>query len=115
LIGDHLSVVVINWVANPFRGDKFEAAWAPAAEAVVHYGAQAWAFARSKDDPLQFMQMAAFESKLDFDRYWYSEEIAEARVKASGMYQVPILPVWWNSVGFGVVRDTLDQGEIEAA
>jgi hypothetical protein len=110
-----LQVVVINWVANPFRGDKFEEAWAPAAETVTKYGAHAWAFARSKDDPLQFIQMAAFDSKLDFDRYWYSEEIAEARVRCQGLYQVPVLPVWWGSVGYGVVRDTIDQGEIEAA
>jgi hypothetical protein len=116
LIGDEeLQVVVINWVANPFRGDKFEEAWAPAAEAVVRYGAHAWAFARSKDDPVHFMQMAVFDKKLDFDRYWYSEEMAEARVKCSGMYQVPILPVWWRSIGVGVVRDTLEPGEIEAA
>ena len=113
-------VVVITWIANPFRGDKFEEAWAPAAEAVTKYGAEAWAFARSKDDPLTFMQMAAFESKTDFDRYWYSEEIAEARVRCSGLYQVPILPIWWRTLGVGVMRDTIEQpggsnGEVEAA
>lgn len=121
---DPFQVVVINWVANPFRGDKFEEAWAPAAEAVTKYGAEAWAFARSKDDPLTFMQMAVFESKTDFDRYWYSEEIAEARVRCSGMYQVPILPIWWRALGVGVVRDTIAEpgdgngsanGEAEAA
>jgi hypothetical protein len=105
--GDEVSFVVINWVANPFRGDKFEAAWAPAAEAATKYGANAWAFTRSKDDPLSFMQFAAFESKLDFERYWYSEEIAEARVRCAGLYQVPLLPIWFKTVTFGVVSEDI--------
>jgi hypothetical protein len=111
----NMQVVVITWVANPFRGDMFEAAWAPAAAAVTKYGARAWAFARSKDDPLTFMQIAAFDSKLDFERYWYAEEIAEARVKAAGWYQVPILPVWWRSVALGVISDTIPSNDVEAA
>jgi hypothetical protein len=109
--GDDLSLVVINWVANPFRGDKFEESWAPAAEAVTKYGATAWAFIRSKDDPLSFIQFAAFERKIDFERYWYSEETAEARIKASGLYQVPLLPIWFRTIGFGVVSDTIEQPE----
>jgi hypothetical protein len=109
--GQELSFVVITWVANPFRGDKFEEAWAPAAEAAVKYGAHAWAFTRSKDDPLHFMQIALFDKKIDFERYWYSEETAEARIRCSGLYQVPLLPVWYRTVGFGVVSDTIEQPE----
>jgi hypothetical protein len=105
------SVVFILWHANPFRGDKFEDAWRPAAEAAVDYGATSWAFLRSKDDPLDFSQMASFESKSDFERYWYSEEISEARAEASGLYQVPVLPIWLRVVDSGV----LDAEEIEAA
>ena len=107
------SMVIINWVANPFRGDRFEEAWQPAAEAATKYGATAWAFTRSKDDPLSFMQVAVFEKKIDFERYWLSEEIAEARVQCGGLYQVPILPIWYEAVGFGVVSDQID--DIEAA
>jgi len=109
--GEDVSFVVINWVANPFRGDKFEDAWAPAAEAVTRYGATAWAFTRSKDDPLSFMQIAVFESKLDFERYWYSEEIAEARVRVSGYYQVPLTPVWHRTVDFGIVSESIEDVE----
>jgi len=104
-------MVIINWVANPFRGDRLEEEWRPAAEAATRYGAKAWAFTRSKDDPLSFMQMAAFESKLDFERYWYSEEIAEARIRCSGYYQVPLLPLWYSTVGSGVVAETIGQRE----
>ena len=95
------SVVFILWHANPFRGDKFEDAWRPAAQAALDFGATYWAFFRSKDDPLDFIQIASFESKTSFDRYWYSEEIAEARAEASGLYQVPVLPQWLRVVDAG--------------
>jgi hypothetical protein len=98
------SVVFILWHANPFRGDKFEDAWRPAAEAALDYGASSWAFFRSKDDPLDFVQLASFATKLDFERYWYSEEIAEARASASGFFQVPVLPQWLRVVDAGVLE-----------
>lgn len=107
------SMVVINWVANPFRGDRFEEAWRPAAEAATRYGARAWAFTRSKDDPLSFMQIAVFEKKIDFERYWYAESTAEARIQCAGLFQVPILPIWYEAVGVGIVSDQIE--DIEAA
>ena len=97
--------VTILWHATPFRGDKFEDAWTPAARAALDYGASSWAFLRSKDDPLDFSQMASFPDKKAFERYWYSEEISEARAEASGWYEVPILPVWFRVVGGGEVTD----------
>jgi hypothetical protein len=57
------------------------------------------------------MQLAVFDTKLDFERYWYSDEIAEYRIKCAGLYQVPLLPVWYRTVGFGVVSETIDQPE----
>jgi hypothetical protein len=94
-------VVTILWHAVPFRGDKFEDAWRPAAAAAIDYGATYWAFLRSKDDPLDFSQIAAFKDKRAFERYWYSEEISEARAEAHGMYEVPLLPVWFRVSGAG--------------
>ena len=94
-------VVVILWHANPFRGDKFEDAWRPAAAAALDYGATYWAFMRSQDDPLDFMQIAAFSDKTEFERYWLSEEIAEARAEAMGLFQVPVLPMWLRAVDAG--------------
>jgi hypothetical protein len=94
-------VVQVPWVANPFRGDKFEAAWLPAASAALRYGASEWSFFRSLDDPLSFTQHAVFDSKLSWERYWYSEEISEARAAASGLYQVPLLPVFLRVKGTG--------------
>ena len=94
-------MVQIKWVANPFRGDKFEEAWLPAAEAVLKYGASWWAFLRAADGRLDFTQLALFHDKLDFDRYWYSEEIAERRVQATGLFQVPVLPTYYEISGSG--------------
>ena len=95
------SVVLILWHANPFRGDKFEDAWRPAAAAALDYGASWWAFYRSKDDPLDFTQVAIFEDKKQWERYWYSERIAEHRIQLAGTYQVPILPTYWEVLGAG--------------
>jgi hypothetical protein len=107
------SMVIINWVANPFRGDRLQEAWRPAAAAVTKYGAKAWAWNRSKDDPLTFMQVAVFENKVDFDRYWLAEETAAARAAIAGLYQIPLLPVWFECIDWGYVTEQIE--DIEAA
>lgn len=94
--------VVIKWVANPFRGDKFAEGWRPAAEAVLDYGATKWAFYRAQDGRLDFIQTATFPSKSHFERYWYSDRIGAVRTELSGTYQVPLLPTFFEIVGEGV-------------
>ncbi len=91
------TMVEINWRINPFRGDRFEALWTPAAAAALDYGAHAYAFYRSKDDQLNFKQVSYFDSKEDWERYWFSEEISNMRTQISGLYQVP-LAFNWNRV-----------------
>jgi hypothetical protein len=93
--------VQIKWAANPFRGDKFAAAWLPAAEAVLDYGATSWSFTRSQEGGLDFVQRATFPSAEHFERYWYSARIAEARIEIQGWYQVPLLPTYWQIIGEG--------------
>jgi hypothetical protein len=102
-VGSKAVMVQIRWVANPFRGDKFDEAWRPAAEAVLKYGATWWAFLRAAEGRLDFTQLALFPDKVDFDRYWYSEEIAEARALASGLFQVPVLPSYHEISGLGAL------------
>ena len=80
------------------------AAWRPAAEKVLKYGATSWAFLRAADGRLDFIQLALFPNKGDFDRYWYSDEIAEARALAQGLYQVPVLPSYWEVSGIGELQ-----------
>src|ERR671914_2712733 len=94
-------MVEIRWVANPFRGDKFAEGWLPHAEAVLDYGATSWGFYRALDGRLDFIQQATFPTKSDFERYWYSETVAEARTLLAGTYQVPLLPTFWEVVGEG--------------
>ena len=93
--------VEVRWVANPMRGDRFEELWLPAVEAALDFGATGWAFFRSKDGLLDFTQWTFFPTAEDFDRYWYSAEIAEARVKVNGLHQVPILPRYYEISGIG--------------
>jgi hypothetical protein len=93
--------VEIRWPINPFRGDKFAEGWLPAAEAVLDYGATQWSFARAYDGRLDFVQRALFPSKAHWERYWYSERIAEIRIALAGCYQVPILPTYWEVLGAG--------------
>jgi len=95
-------LVEIRWVANPLRGDKFEAAWRPAAEAALDYGATYWAFYRAADGLLDFTQHAVVPDKESWERYWYSDEIGDARSEAAGLYQVPVLPTYHYMVGTGV-------------
>ena len=98
------------WNVNPFRGDRFEEAWRPVARMALDFGATSWAFLRSNEDPLQFMQMATFDSKLEFERYWFSEEVAEARAEASGLFQVPVVPLNYRVVGAGNLTPAAQQG-----
>ncbi len=93
--------VEIAWHANPMRGDRFERAWLPSAEAVLDYGATYWAFLRAQEGRLDFIQHAVFPTKADFERYWYSERLAEYRIELAGTYQVPILPTFWEVIGAG--------------
>jgi hypothetical protein len=97
-------VVTILWHATPFRGDKFEDAWRPVAAAALDYGASWWAFFRSSDDPLDFTQIAVFADKAAWERYWYSEELSEARAESSGLFEVPVLPIWHRVVGTGAIE-----------
>jgi hypothetical protein len=98
-------VMMIRWVANPLRGDRFEEGWRPAAEAALDFGALSWSFLRSIDGRLDFIQQATFPSKAHFERYWYSERIAEVRTQLSGSYQVPLLPVFYEIVGEGATQE----------
>ncbi len=95
-------VVEITWIANPFRGDKFADLWAPMAELALDYGAQAYAFFRSQEDRPTFTQLAFFGSKLEWDGYWYSDRLSEARAEIAGLYQVPLIPQWHDVVQYGM-------------
>jgi hypothetical protein len=94
-------LVHIPWHVNPFRGDRFAEGWRPAAEAALDYGAISWGLYRAHDGRLDYFQQAVFPTKADFERYWYSETIAERRVELQGYFNVPIVPAFYEIVGEG--------------
>ncbi len=87
-------VVQIPWYVTFFRGDKFEAAIREIAPIALRYGASEYSVYRSRDDAYRFLQMATFEHKADFERYWYGEEFSVWRADYSSWYQVPIVYTW---------------------
>jgi len=58
------------------------------------FGAKSWSLIRSIDDPLAFRQTSTWESRSDFERYWFSDEIEQARAAVIGYYDLPLLPAW---------------------
>ena len=57
----------------------------------MRYGATDYLVYRNRDDKYKFLQCATFESKSDFEAYWYGPEMNDFRTIHSGWYQVPIL------------------------
>ncbi len=97
-------------VANTLQNYAFQAAWLPAAGAALDYGATYWAFLRAQEGMLDFIQHAIFPTKAHFERYWYSEQLAQARAETSGLYQVPILPTLHHIVGSGTAAPAPSAG-----
>ena len=87
-------VVSIPWYATLFRGDRFAEALGEIAPLATRYGATDYRVYRNRDDMYRFNQMATFESKADFEAYWYSEDFNHWRAVYSSWYQVPILYTW---------------------
>lgn len=84
-------VVQIPWYATLFRGDKFEIALMEIAPVALRYGATDYEVFRARDDQYKFLQLATFEHKLDFERYWQGEEFVGWRQDYSSWFQVPVV------------------------
>ena len=98
-------VVHIPWYATFFRGDKFALALEEIAPVAGRYGATEYAVYRARDDAYRFLQLATFEDKVAFERYWNGEEFSIWRGDYSGWFTVPVLYVWHDMVlrgGLGV-------------
>jgi hypothetical protein len=94
-------VVHVPWYATVWRGDRMEEALGQIAPLALRYGATEYAVHRSRDDPYKLLQMAWFEAKLDWQRYWDGPEFIAWRAEYSSFYQVPILYAWHDLVHYG--------------
>jgi hypothetical protein len=94
-------VVHIPWYVTLFRGDGFEQAVSEIAAVATRYGATEYQVYRSRDDRYKFLQLATFEHKPDFERYWYGEDFSIWRRDYSSWFQVPVLYVWNDLVARG--------------
>jgi hypothetical protein len=88
--------VMVPWYATGFRADAFEQELGEIAASALRYGATSYAVYRSRDDRYRFQQFAAFEEKLDWERYWGSNEFTYFRATHSSWYQIPVLYGWWD-------------------
>jgi hypothetical protein len=95
--------VIVPWYATGFRADGFERALNGVAAAALRYGASSYAVYRARDDRYRFQQLAAFEDKLQWERYWEGPEMTDFRVRHSGWYQVPVIYGWWDLTAGGAV------------
>ena len=90
--------VHIPWYATAFRSDGLEEALSEVAAIAPRYGATSYAVYRYRDDRYKFLQVAVFEDKLDWERYWGGEEFTRFRVNHQGWFQVPIVYQWTDVV-----------------
>jgi len=92
-------VCTIDWHIAPFRADRWLDLWEPAAARMPAFGAKSWSLIRSVDDPLKFQQTMVWESRADFERYWYSDEVRQAREQTVAYYDILLLPEWHTLLG----------------
>ncbi len=86
--------VHIPWYATGFRGDGLEEALREISQVAMRYGATHHAVYRYRDDRYKFNQIAVFENKLDWERYWGGPEFERFRVLHQGWFQVPVVYAW---------------------
>lgn len=98
-------VIHIPWYATVFRGDKLEAALAEIAPLALRFGATEFHVYRDHFDRYKFLQVAAFENKLDFERYWNCQEFVDWRTRHSNWFQKPVVYEW---------QDLICEGSLEA-
>jgi len=95
--------VIIPWYATGFRGDSLEQDLAEIAAVSLRYGASSYAVYRSQDDRYRMQQLAEFEEKLDWERYWEGPEMRYFRSTHQGWFQVPIVYGWWDLSAHGAL------------
>ncbi len=96
--------VIVPWYATGFRADDFERELGEVAATALRYDASSYAVYRARDDRYRFQQLAAFEDKLGWERFWEGPEMSYFRTVHSSWYQVPVLYGWWDLSASGAIN-----------
>jgi hypothetical protein len=105
-------IVHVPWYATVFRGDKLEAAVTAIAPIALRYGATSYAVHRNRDDAYKLLQMSAFDTKEQWEAYWYGPEFNRFRAVNQSLYQVPILYSWNDLVLEGYIEQERRRGDL---
>jgi hypothetical protein len=97
-------IVLVPWYATVFRGDRLEAVVNEIAPVALRYGGTEYEVLRSREDRYRIRQTAAFERKIDFERYWYGPEFEAFRSEYASWYQVPIVYEWYERTAHGALE-----------
>jgi quinol monooxygenase YgiN len=84
----------VDWHTHPFRSERWLEVWRSALDRALAFGASSCYLTRDIDDPLHFRQVSIWENKDDFERYWFSDEIAALREQVFQYYNKPVIPSW---------------------
>ena len=84
--------------ATVFRGDSFEEALNEIVPLSLRYGAKRYLVFRGGDDRYKFSCYFDFETKRDWEKFWYSPAFNEWRARYSSWYQVPVVYDWGQTV-----------------
>jgi hypothetical protein len=106
-------VVHLPVYATGFRGDDVEVSLQQLAPISLRYGAKRYEVFRSRDDRYRFLTSFEFDTKAEWDAYWYGEEFTDWRAACSGWYQVPLLYVWQDLVAVGELREPVAADALE--
>lgn len=96
-------VVHIPWYATVGRKDSLAQEVALAAPLALRYGATQYAVHVSNDDRYKILQMAWFDSKRDWYRYWDGPEMMEMRRRNLGRFQIPVTYIWHQEIAAGAM------------
>ena len=102
--------VHIPWYATGFQHDKLAEELGRIAPVAMRYGATSYAVYRHRDDRYKFFQVAEFEDKGDFEKYWYGPEFTDFRVNNSSCYQVPVVYGWTDRIAHGALNGANGNG-----
>jgi hypothetical protein len=96
-------LVHVQWYATVLRQEALAVEISAAARLALRYGATQYSVQRSQDDRYKIIQMAWFEEKNDWYRYWEGPEMIEFRRRNSGHYQIPVNYVWYEELASGAL------------